>query len=35
MERSAWVCLAVSLVGMTALALTLYRRRVDRQEVAL
>lgn len=31
---SAWAGLALSGVGMAALALALYRRRVDRQEVA-
>lgn len=30
---STWICLAVSAVGMAALALALYRREVDRQEV--
>lgn len=34
-DPSAWVCLALSAAGMAALALILYRRRVDRQEVAL
>lgn len=34
-DRSAWVCLGLSAAGMTALALALYRRRVDRQEVVL
>ena len=35
MDRSAWLCLALSAVGMAALGLELYRLRVDRQEVAL
>jgi len=30
---STWACLALSAVGMAALALALYRREVDRQEV--
>ncbi len=30
---STWTCLALSAVGMAALALALYRREVDRQEV--
>ena len=34
-DRSAWICLALSMLGMALLALTLYRRRADRQEVAL
>ena len=34
-DGSAWACLALSAAGLTALALGLYRRRVDRQEVAL
>ena len=33
-DLSAWVCLALSSAGMAALALILYRRRVDRREVA-
>ena len=32
---SAWVCLGLCCGGMAALALALYHRRVDRQEVAL
>ena len=32
---SAWACPLLSGLGMAALALELYRRRVDRQEVAL
>lgn len=32
---SVWTCLALSAAGMAALALVLYRRRMDRQEVAL
>ena len=35
MKPSAWVCLGLSAAGMAALALALYRRRVDRQEVGL
>ena len=34
-EPSAWLCLLLSALGMAALALALYRRRVDRQEVEL
>ncbi|WP_251317272.1 ABC transporter permease [Flintibacter muris] len=34
-DWSSWVCLGLSAAGMAALALALYRRRVDRQEVAL
>jgi len=34
-DRSTWACLVISVIGMTALALVLYRRRVERQEVAL
>lgn len=34
-DRSAWICLGLSAVGMAVLALVLYRRRVDRQEVTL
>ncbi|MDE6899089.1 MAG: hypothetical protein K2P16_07515, partial [Lawsonibacter sp.] len=32
---SAWACPLLSGLGMAALALELYRRRLDRQEVAL
>ena len=34
-DLSTWACLAASTVGMAALALALYRRRVERQEVAM
>lgn len=34
-EPSAWLCMLLSALGMAALALALYRRRVDRQEVEL
>lgn len=34
-DGSVWACLALSAAGMAALALRLYRRRADRQEVAL
>lgn len=33
-DASAWVCLALSAAGLAALALVLYRRRMDRQEMA-
>lgn len=33
MPASAWACLALSAAGMAALALALYRREADRQEV--
>lgn len=34
-DLSVWACLVLSAAGMAALALRLYRRRVDCQEVAL
>lgn len=34
-DRSTWICLGLSAAGMAFLALALYRRRVDRQEVTL
>lgn len=34
-DGSVWVCLTLSAAGLAALALILYRRRVERQEVAL
>ena len=34
-DWSVWVCLALSTAGMAALAMALYRRRVDHREVVL